>query len=96
MTSFIEHYPQVLEHVAPFLHMKDRTKIRYCVSNSLSHDSEGYDTRYEKVLKLNTCLLQIMECPGCDRWVKYSEARWYECHDCGVDCCQHCKHHCLM
>ena len=46
--NYIEYYPQTLALLGPYLHLKDRTKLRTLVSKDMTIDAEDYDTRYDR------------------------------------------------
>lgn len=88
--NYIEYYPQTLALLGPYLHLKDRTKLRTLVSKDVTIDAEDYDVRYEKDLTRMTCILQIIRCDGCDNYVKYRWARHTECNICCKLLCYNC------
>ena len=88
--NFIEHYPLVIKLIAPHLHLRDRTKFRHLISKDTSEDAEDFDTKYQKDLDSNACLLQIIKCDGCTNYVKYRWARHTECDVCCKLLCYNC------
>ena len=55
--NYIEYYPQTLALLGPYLHLKDRTKLRTLVSKDVSIDAEDYDVWYNRDLRRMTCIL---------------------------------------
>ena len=71
----MEKYPLVHFLIKDYLHLRDRTKVRYLLSKDVNCDAEDYDTSYEKELNGYTSLLKIKRCDSCLFYRKYKNLK---------------------
>lgn len=87
----MEKYPLVHFLIKDYLHLRDRTKVRYLLSKDVSCDVEDYDISYEKELNGYTSLLKIKRCDSCLFYRKYKNLNVTECSNCCMLFCKWCS-----
>ena len=76
--------------IKDYLHLRDRTKVRYLLSKDVTYDAEDYDTFYEKDLSGYRHLLKIARCDSCLFFRNYENLNVAECSNCCMLFCKWC------